>query len=267
MYRRIIYVTYADGSYEANFPCNSWFARYFMRAEKILFYTKSDLKRDPLYSNHRDVFDAPRGKGLWAWKPWAILNALRLSEEGDLVIYHDCGFGLRYKSFIYPQEIIRLAKEHGFLAGVRIPQHDPNKRWTHKRCIEKMGNLSPQYLEQPMTEAVMSFWTTNEDSKAFVAEWLKYCLDYEVVGDPPENKLKQQDVSYIEHRCDQSVLTNLVIKYTAPVIEPSQKVLPFAKSISLIEIDLRAAHSSYFRLLRWLIIFAFKSLRSAQGRM
>lgn len=235
---RIIFVTYAAGPFAANLVRNGWWVRRFMCADKVILLTRSDLEADPVYAPNRAVFDAARGAGYWAWKPWAIRRALSECKIGDVVVYQDCGFGLRYKNLLPIRALAHAARREGFIAGVANPAHGNNRRWSHRHCVTQTGAMTAEYLDHPIVEAVVSLWTNAPDSVAFVDEWLFHCLDPAVVGEPAEPEA--EDPVFVEHRYDQSVLTNLAIKHSAPLLRPDAAVLPFAKSLMLLELAERA---------------------------
>ena len=235
---RIVFVTYAAGTYAVNLSRNGWWARRTMRADKVILLTRSDLEADPLYARHRAVFDAPRGAGYWAWKPWAIRRALEECKAGDVVVYQDCGFGLRYKNLLPIRALAARAREEGFIAGVLNPEHGSNRRWNHRECLRHTGELTSEYLDHPVVEAVVSLWTCARASIAFVDEWLTHCLNPLVVGDPGDPEM--EDASFVEHRYDQAILTNLAIKHRAPLLSPDAAILSYAKSLMLLELAARA---------------------------
>jgi hypothetical protein len=235
---RVIFVTYAAGAFTANLARNGWWVRWFMRADKLILLTRSDLEADPIYAPHRAVFDATRGAGYWAWKPWAIRCALNECQAGDVVVYQDCGFGLRYKNLLPIRALAQMARREGYVAGVVNPAHGSNRRWSHRHCVMQTGELTPEYLDHPTIEAAVSLWTGASGSVAFVDEWLTHCLNLAIVGEPPNTA--EEDPSFVEHRYDQAVLANLAIKRKAPLLRPDTAALPFAKSLMLLEIAARA---------------------------
>lgn len=245
---RLAFVTYADGAFERNIAPILASARRFMGAEKTFAFTRRDLEETDLYAAHRDVFDAPRGRGYWAWKPWAILKAFDACEPGDVLIYHDCGFGPRYRSFLRPTRLAERALEHGFIAGVRRPDYGPNRKWIHRRCLEIVGDATHRYLEDVTVEAVISIWVVNERSRAFLDTWFRHCLDPEAIRDIREDELTDQAPDFVEHRYDQAILTVLAIRHNAAVIEPSAEATTFAKSLSMLELDQRARSNGLARL-------------------
>ena len=117
----IIFVTYATGSYKKNIRCNKFFVNIFIRPRLSLFLTDLDLKKDDIYWKNHQIFNADVGAGYWAWKPWSILKAFQNAQEGDIVLYQDCGVGLRYKNFMRPTAVINYALEHQVFPGVSVP--------------------------------------------------------------------------------------------------------------------------------------------------
>lgn len=262
---RLAFVTYADGAYERNIAPILASARRFMGAEKTFGFTRRDLEATDLYAAHREVFDAARGRGYWAWKPWAILKAFDACEPGDVLFYQDCGFGPRYRSFLRPTLLVAMALEHGFIAGVRRPDHGPNRRWVHRRCLEIVGEPTPAYMDAAIVEAVISIWVVSDRSRAFLEAWLRHCLDLEAIRDLPLNDQNEQAPEFIEHRYDQAVLSILTIRENAAVIDPSVDALPFSKSLSMLELDQRARSNGLARLVLRLFSSALKLRRRLKG--
>jgi len=250
----LVYVTYADGAFVGNYARNAWFARTLGGARRSLFFGRADLEASAVYAGNRAVFDARRGAGYWAWKPWAILQAMEASGPGDVIFYQDCGYGLRYKTLLPLRRLVALARERGFIAGVHCPQYGPNRRWNRHLCREIMGCLDARFDDVPTVEAVMSFWPNTPEAREFVETWLRYCLNYEAIRDATPEERAGEAADFIEHRYDQAVLTNLATLRDAPVLDPLPTSLPFAKSVSLLEIELRARTSTVFATLYRLIV-------------
>jgi hypothetical protein len=235
---KIIFVTYASGGYKKYIFWNKLFVSIFIRPDKSFFYTDEDLHKTDFYKKHRDVFDAEIGAGYWAWKPWVILQAISYAEEGDVVLYQDCGMGLKYKNFVRPKNIIAYALKNDAMPGILVPIHGVNKHWTHDKCFQIMNCYNDKYFNSPMIEAAISAWKVSDKSQEFVNEWMSYCLDINVVGD---GYALHGDLNNnrINHRYDQSVLTNLVIKRELKPLKLSFDDMHFSKSLSFVELDLR----------------------------
>lgn len=239
----IIYATYADGVYEANLRVNGWCARWLAGCRKIINLTRRDLEASPIYAAHRDVFDAPRGAGYWAWKPWAILTALDRAGPGDVVFYQDCGFGFRYKPLLPLRRLARLARSEGVIAGVRAPQYGPLRQWCRARCFSLMGCIGEPYDEAITVQATPSLWTDTPATRAFLEEWLGYCLMLDAIRDARDDERGDEATEFVEHRHDQAILSNLVVKWGAKVIDVAPATRPFLRSSAMVELDLWSRES------------------------
>jgi len=233
----VIFVTYASSNYRKNIFWNKLFVKLFIRPDKAFFYTDDDLKKSATYKDNRVIFDAVKGGGYWAWKPWVILQAIESANEGDIVLYQDCGKGFKYKNFKKPVNIIKYALDNGAMPGVLVPIHGKNKQWTHSKCFELMGCCEERYYESAQVEATVSAWKVGEKSKGFVGEWFSYCLKLDVVGDVPADCPEPNDY-FSFHRYDQSVLTNLVLKRELKPVRLSFDDIHFSKSLSLVDLEL-----------------------------
>ena len=258
---RLIYVTYASGPFEANLKRNGRFARFGLGADTVLLFRRADLEADPVYHQHRQIFDTPRGAGLYAWKPWVIWKALEQAGPDDVVVYHDCGTGWRYRSFLRPRRLLDTVRRNGFLCGVRIPLYGPNRRWTTRRSLRITGADLPRVIDGETIETSISFWTRSERSLDFVRQWRDYCLIHDAVRDSTPAELAEEDPEFVQHRYDQAIATNLAWRDGAPWIECAPETLPFAKSLSLVELDLRAKTSRIYRLIWRMVIWLARSRR------
>ena len=76
-----------------------------------------------------------------------------------------------------------------------------------------MGCDREVFWNHPQVQASFGFWQKNVASLDFVHRWLEFCLDRAIVTDDPNLCGFPNLFDFIEHRHDQSVLTNLVIKF------------------------------------------------------
>ncbi len=230
----IIFVTYASGPYKKNIRWNKIFVKLFIRPRLNIFLTDVDLKKEQIYRNNHKIFDANVGAGYWAWKPWCILKAFQDAQEGDIVLYQDCGAGLRYKNFMRPTAVVNYAFEHQVFPGVSVPVHGTNQQWTHESCFINMDCATPEFFESPQIEAVISAWKVNATNKIILNEWLRYCLDLKVVSD----KYVSSGSSFASkgHRYDQSILTNLVIKHGLKPLIHNELNFHYLKSLTFVNL-------------------------------
>ncbi len=196
----------------------------FGKVDSDKMWTRNDLVISEFYRHHRDVLDDPRGGGLWAWKPWVILQTLEQVQTGDYVLYHDVGKPFREGdsrrggSFNHGnvvelpiQSIIEWAEDHdGMFPGVNTPHYGPASQWTKRDCFVGMDCDREEIWRLPLVQAGYNAWKKTSLVTEFLHKWLKYCCDRRLVSDD-ENCLGLPNLhDFSEHRHDQSILTNLV---------------------------------------------------------
>jgi hypothetical protein len=198
-------------------------------AELVWRWDKAELQATEFYAENKEILDVPRGAGLWAWKPYVILDTMRRRcSEGDILIYSDAGVeiveNLRY--------VIDRMDQDVFLFG---------NMWEHahfckRDCLEKIWPLDLDRLKKTTTEAPedltfgdwwqsegwarfgkqvqasVIFFRVSDFSRRFVQEWLDWCLfeGGRLLDDSPSRAPNHSEFS--EHRHDQAILTTLAYR-------------------------------------------------------
>lgn len=188
--------------------------------DRVDSWTHEKLRKTDFYARHRAILDCPRGAGYWAWKPYLIFRTLSEAPADSVVVYWDVGRSHRgdarrgngFRGPIDP--LLRWCDEQneGMLPGIYIPQHGPNRRWTKRDCFVLMDCDTPEYWEHPQIQATFSVWRKSEEALEFVREWMFYCTDRRIITDDPNSCGLPNHHGFKDHRHDQSVLTNLVLK-------------------------------------------------------
>jgi len=166
--------------------------------------TKKDLIETKFYQDNKQILDNKRGAGYWLWKPYFILNEVLLLKENDYLIYTDCGDVFSNKIYNYLDNEI---KNHDIIL---MSSFSKNTIYTKRDCFILMNCDNDKYWNSPQIEAGFSIWKKTDFSIKILNEWLKYCSILEIIND--ENK-NENFSDFIDHRHDQSILTNLSIKY------------------------------------------------------
>lgn len=180
----------------------------YQNIDFVVPFTRDWLEQTNFYKENKTLLDLPRGAGYWAWKPFIILEVLKVMNEGDVVLYSDCGdllhpnIGNYIKNYLLTEEVLLVSSE-----GPMFKQ----KIWTKKECFVQMNCDENKYKECLQLEAgVVAFKKCNK-SINLVKEWLNYCLIPSIINDEKDEKIQLQE--FKDHRHDQSILTNLVIKH------------------------------------------------------
>lgn len=210
---RICLISYADKGFKKNQSRLNESARKY-GIKNTISYDEHALKRTKFYNKYKKILDRPRGAGYWLWKPFFIYKTMSQLDDGDFLIYSDSG-----AVFINsPSPLLKIALRKKILL---FTNEEPNIKWNKKECLVKMGCDSKKYLEAPQVSAGFQIYVNNKETREFVKEWLMYCCAKNMIDDTPSRYKEYKE--YVEHRHDQSILTNLATKYNIPLYrDPSQ---------------------------------------------
>ena len=75
----------------------------------------------------------------------------------------------------------------------------------------------PEYTDTIQLEAGVQLWKKTSKSIEVLEEQIKYCKDYRILTDSPNECNLPNYPDFQDHRHDQSVLTNLFIKHKLAV--------------------------------------------------
>jgi hypothetical protein len=149
-----------------------------------------------------DIFSQPRGAGYWLWKPYLIYQAMSWMQDGDFLVYSDAGV-----QFVSDVRNItdRMDEDIHFFSNGWNHVH-----WCKADCF---NTIIPGYPieDKKQVQASNIFFRVNAKTKAFVKEWLCFCMMPGFIDDSPS--LTPNHPEFREHRHDQAILTCLQIKY------------------------------------------------------
>jgi hypothetical protein len=197
-------------------------------------WTPTELKATEFYRTHQDVLDAERGYGYWLWKPYIIRRELERAKAGDFVVYYDVGRTWLPHRISRPlAPLLDWCERHngGLLPGVYLPEYGPNRKWTKRECFVLMGCDEPAYWDHPQIQATYSVWQKSERAETLVDEWLNWCTTPGVLTDDVALPHVENFQDFVDHRHDQSVWTNLVIKHGIRCYGDPEVPLPGSKDI------------------------------------
>lgn len=210
----ILAINYSDKNFERQRKYNTQTAYSKGKVNKVIEYSPNDL--DPEFrEKHKKILSYTRGGGLWLWKPYIILKALELLEEGDYLFY--CDAGAYYVNKV--QHLVNtLNKTNQSMMGFRLPLLA--RQFTKKECYRLMN-----CKESGENQILSGYLLFKKDDFCidFVKEWLKYATD-ERISSPTRFCFEIEEFSdFRTHREDQSIVSNLYYKYNLiPFKDPSQ---------------------------------------------
>jgi hypothetical protein len=211
----LIFVTFADYNFVDKQEALSNVIK--QSGHLALSYSYDWVKRTDFYIDNKHILDQTRGCGYWLWKPYIIKHALTTKlKEKDILVYIDCG-DIFYNTLdgIDLKEALELSMENK--DNLFITYHNNNATWTKRDCFVFMDCDSEKYWNAFQLEAGISFWKNTQQSRNLIDEWIMYCKDDRILTDKPNECGLDNLASFKDHRHDQSILTNLVLKYNLPV--------------------------------------------------
>lgn len=194
-------------------------ARQYGDVNQSIAWNRQKLQQTDFFQQNKTILDLSRGSGYWLWKPYILLDALTRAQTGDVIVYHDTGRPdrnphQRYRFRRSIQPAIEFCRENGgFLPGVYVPHYGSNGQWTKRDCFVLMDCDSPKYWDHCQIQATYSIWESNPAVIKFVTEWLSWSQDPRILTDQDNEMGLPNRPGFTEHRHDQSVLTNMLIKY------------------------------------------------------
>ena len=167
-------------------------------------YNREWLIKQEEFDKHIKLFSSHKGGGYWAWKPLIIRDALQYDNE---ILYLDSSVVIPNKEFV-----LRNIEISSLLSAPKTEFINAN--WTKLSCFVNMGCTSDEYLYAPQVWAGMIVAKRGCDD--ILSEWKHWCLDYETVSDTNKTGAVK---TFMDHRHDQSILTNLLIKYNQSYLD------------------------------------------------
>ncbi len=165
-----------------------------------------DLLKTQFYEKHKHILDQPRGAGYWLWKPYFILETLKQMQDGEVLIYSDCGQFFRKN--IAP--LTTLTKDEKGV--VLFYNWDVLSRYCKRDVFVAMECDSTEYHKAPLIHANLQIYRKCEFAISFLEEVLHFATQNELITDAPNTLGLPNLPDYIDHRHDQSITSLLAHK-------------------------------------------------------
>jgi len=181
------------------------------------FYTDDDLKCDPdFWTKHSEfIQNNPRGYGYWLWKSYLIKKKMQQLNDGDILLYLDCGCELDIRKKGILLHFFELVKS-SYIIGTSICN---DIDWTKMDLILKLDMLQSKHLLSPQSAAGALLFCVCDKTRQFVNEWYEIGCEYHNIDDTPS--MNKNFPSFKEHRHDQSIFSLLTKKYNLFSSDPS----------------------------------------------
>jgi len=158
-------------------------------------------------NEYREILKSTKGFGYCIWKPYLILSELHKLKDDEILIYidsTDCPSKIFFEIVInYFEKNNLLLLNRGYLNG----------EWTKRDTFILMDCDEKKYHEHVQLEAGIIALNKTESNIKLIEEWFSYTKNINILTETPNICGKENLINFKEHRYDQSILTNLSIKY------------------------------------------------------
>ncbi len=206
---KLFFISYADENYAKQLVQLTDSAVKSRQFDVVTGYTRPWLKSTGTYQHNRSLMDEPTYAGWAIFKSVAILDAFTNMQYNDILLYIDAG------DIIAEPEGLRdflLTKMQG-LDMLLTDGAYPQKFYTKRDCFYFMKCESERFYDAIQIEAGILVVKKTAFSISVIQEWLKYCCDRRIVTHEPNVCGLDNFDGFVEGRADQSVMTNLAVKY------------------------------------------------------
>ena len=205
-----------------------------------------------------------RGYGYWCWKPEVCLEAFRLMQNGDVLLFLDIGCHLRTSGRMRFLDYLRTAEETGScgfqarsLSDFAISDFSEH---VYINATLTKGDVfdyfrvrdDPRFTKSGQIEASAFFLKKSAETENFLFRWLQvFRDDFALMDDTPSKSPNLP--GFTENRHDQSALTILWLKnhfstFSACEIEPLAK---YAKGLTGVRFDPVWGASWFWRMAQY----------------
>jgi len=180
-------------------------------------YNEFDLMEMPeFWEKHKKfILSNKRGYGYWLWKSFLTLKTLNEMNEGDILIYADAGCEILINNRNQFNNSISLLNndKSGFISFEM--RTNIEKVWTKSDLFDYLNCFDLK--DTPQLHATYFVVKKCENSMNIVEKWYEISSIYSLLDDTPSNVAN--DISFIEHRHDQSILSLLRKLYNTRIIK------------------------------------------------
>jgi len=177
----------------------------------IYNYNLNDLKNDKEFWDRHGTFieNNAKGGGYWLWKPYLIHKTIEKLQDGDLLLYLDCGCEIIIEEKEFMFENINNVKKYKLLAA--ISENSNEYKYNKMDLIHKLNmNNNVEELEMLQIQGGFIFLEVSQQFKNIIKEWYELGCNYHYINDNPS--IIPNNSNFIDHRHDQSIFSLLIKK-------------------------------------------------------
>lgn len=200
--RRTVVCTFATEAYAGSAEVLRHTALRVGLADEVIVFREADVA--PWFAAYPELRGG-RGYGWWSWKPWCVLEAMRRSRPGDVVVYCDAAV-----AFVAPLTAHADAVRHALLFRLGGWQRADyrNRCWTKRDTFAMMECADDEHRDAVQLNAAVQVYRHTPEAVAFVERYRSWCTRREVIDDA---RVLENYAGFVDHRHDQSILSLLAV--------------------------------------------------------
>jgi hypothetical protein len=179
--------------------------------DKITLFTGETLEKDEYFWNKHCNFimnNISKGYGYWLWKPYIIKKTLDSLNDGDILLYLDCGCEIsNNKKNEMVNYINNIIKNEYIITSFTFTE----KNWNKMDLILYLNANSSEILETPQRQAGAILLYVCDKTRKLVNEWYNTSCNYNLIDD--SSSISKNYNGFREHRHDQAIFSLLTKKY------------------------------------------------------
>lgn len=210
---KLTLINFADKSFKTNQKYNSFTAKFFGRANKVISYSPEDISE---YINLHPNFKKYnyKGYGNYFWKPYIILKGLDEIEYGDFLFYSDSG-AIVLKNL---KDLCKsLETSNKDILAFKLPLI--SKQWTKRDTFVLMDSDIDEFINSNQILCGFICIKKTKASIEFFTNFKNYCKDERIISDLENTQGLSNYPEFIAHRHDQSIFSIMVKKSPISQIE------------------------------------------------
>lgn len=179
--------------------------------DKIIAYSDIDLQNDDFFwkTHGQFITENKRGYGYWLWKPYIIKKTLALLNDGDYLMYLDCGCEINSKYKHHLDDYLKIIDSKLIISTAACSN---DVIYTKKDLVHFLHMENDiQLLYSSHIQAGTVFMKKCDIIVKLYEEYFNVCGNYHLLDDSPS--IEQNNCDFVEHRHDQSVFNLLVKRY------------------------------------------------------
>ena len=177
--------------------------------DKTILYTDEYLRKDTqFWSSHSEfISNNKRGYGYWIWKSYIIKKTIETMNDGDILMYLDCGCEIGGEKELLIPTFFDYVKKDKIIGSFTCIE----KNWNKMDLLIYLNMQNSELINKSQHQAGALLFYICKETRELVDKWYNIGCNYHMIDDSPS--IEKNLECFEEHRHDQSIFSLLTKKY------------------------------------------------------